>query len=437
MKTLSPLRIPLLLLLGAAACVPEEPAAGEGTTSGSFTRLFVSTGGDDANPGTREKPWKTIAKGLQSVRPGEMLIILGGVYEEEMDMPTIATSEKPIVIRGEGANKTILDLRNREFQHAVNFENGASNLTLERIGIKGRYYTRWSHGIFISDRGVNRRITLRDIKIEWENGEKDRGSGIFVHFQPDADLLVEDVEASGFSDGIYLKGSNGITVRNSRLHGNIEDGIDFNGGEDILLENNRCYGNHSNGILVHGNEKPQLGGVLRGNILRGNKNGLTLYETDGLVVERNLAHQNNEFGFFLSNGVKNSILRHNTLTANPNGALKARKRGLANILRNNILCAGHKGIAARFDQVAGLDFDFNLWNQASIVLEGQGKINGMENLRMVLGGMVNARLGNPRFRDISLSDFFLLQDSPAVDAGLDFGETFSGVAPDCGVYERP
>ena len=61
----------------------------------------------------------------------------------------------------------------------------------------------------------------------------------------------------------------------------------------------------------------------------------------------------------------------------------------------------------------------------------------MENLRMVLGGMVNARLGDPRFRNISLSDFFLLQDSPAVDAGLDFGETFSGVAPDCGVYERP
>jgi len=424
----------LLGLLGLGSCLPEKSTD---TSGGEFTQLFVSTEGDDENPGTRSKPWRTIAKGINSIRPGEMLVIRSGTYEEEIDMPTNATEAQPIVIRGEGATKTIIDLRGREFQHAVSFAEGASNLTLERIGIKGRYFTRWSHGIFISDVGENRRISLRDIKIEWENGEKDRGSGIFVHFQSDADLLVEDVEASGFSDGIYLKGSNGITVRNSRFHGNIEDGIDYNGGEDIIIENNRCYGNHSNGILVHGNEKPQSGGILRGNILRGNKNGLTLYETDGLVVERNLAHQNNEFGFFLSNGVKNSLLRHNTLTANPNGALKARKRGIANVLRNNILCSGHKGVAARFEQVSGLNFDFNLWNQATIVLEGQGKVLGMENIRQVLGGMTSARLGDPQFRDMSLADFFLLPNSPAVDAGQAYGESFEGEAPDCGAYESP
>ena len=56
-----PLTLLLLFLLGTAACIPEESA---GATSGAFTRLFVSTEGDDTNPGTREKPWKTIAKGL-------------------------------------------------------------------------------------------------------------------------------------------------------------------------------------------------------------------------------------------------------------------------------------------------------------------------------------------------------------------------------------
>ena len=61
----------------------------------------------------------------------------------------------------------------------------------------------------------------------------------------------------------------------------------------------------------------------------------------------------------------------------------------------------------------------------------------MENIRQVLGGMASARLGDPQFRDMSLADFFLLPNSPAVDAGQAYGELFEGEAPDCGAYESP
>ena len=38
------------------------------------------------------------------------------------------------------------------------------------------------------------------MKIEWEDGIKDGGSGIFVHYQEEANLLVERVISTGFSD---------------------------------------------------------------------------------------------------------------------------------------------------------------------------------------------------------------------------------------------
>ena len=73
----------LLGLLGLGSCLPEKSTD---TSGGEFTQLFVSTEGDDENPGTRSKPWRTIAKGINSIRPGEMLVIRSGTYEEEIDI---------------------------------------------------------------------------------------------------------------------------------------------------------------------------------------------------------------------------------------------------------------------------------------------------------------------------------------------------------------
>jgi pectin methylesterase-like acyl-CoA thioesterase len=50
-----------------------------GQTSTSF---YVSTTGDDSNPGTETAPWRTIQHAVDKARAGSTVNIRGGVYEE-------------------------------------------------------------------------------------------------------------------------------------------------------------------------------------------------------------------------------------------------------------------------------------------------------------------------------------------------------------------
>jgi Protein of unknown function (DUF1565) len=54
--------------------------------SGAFgqtnSSLYVSTTGNDSNPGTQTAPWRTIQHAADSVRAGSTVNVQGGIYEE-------------------------------------------------------------------------------------------------------------------------------------------------------------------------------------------------------------------------------------------------------------------------------------------------------------------------------------------------------------------
>jgi len=78
---------------------PPPPVVG-GCPSSAF---YVSTSGNDGNPGTVTAPWRTIQKAASSLQPGQTACLRDGVYEE----PGIsfrtqgATAANPIVLMGE------------------------------------------------------------------------------------------------------------------------------------------------------------------------------------------------------------------------------------------------------------------------------------------------------------------------------------------------
>ena len=51
--------------------------------------------GDDA-PGTAERPWKTVSRAAEMARPGDVVVIHGGVYRERVVVKTSGTAEAPI-----------------------------------------------------------------------------------------------------------------------------------------------------------------------------------------------------------------------------------------------------------------------------------------------------------------------------------------------------
>ena len=50
---------------------------------------------DDAS-GTAEQPWKTIARATEEARPGDLVVIRGGVYRERLLVRSSGTEQAPI-----------------------------------------------------------------------------------------------------------------------------------------------------------------------------------------------------------------------------------------------------------------------------------------------------------------------------------------------------
>ncbi|MCA9711673.1 MAG: protein kinase, partial [Myxococcales bacterium] len=74
--------------------------------------VYVSPAGDDAGAGTRDDPWRTFARALPELSPGQSLVLLDGVYEPSTTgLPDIecfdggnarsGTAQAPISIRAE------------------------------------------------------------------------------------------------------------------------------------------------------------------------------------------------------------------------------------------------------------------------------------------------------------------------------------------------
>ncbi|MBM4072651.1 MAG: hypothetical protein FJ271_27545 [Planctomycetes bacterium] len=77
--------------------------------------------GDDRNDGARSSPWKSIQRGVKELKPGDTLVLRGGVYYEHVTIAVAGTEAKPITIRSHPGELPILDGGLREF-----FDNPAA-----------------------------------------------------------------------------------------------------------------------------------------------------------------------------------------------------------------------------------------------------------------------------------------------------------------------
>jgi hypothetical protein len=74
--------------------------------------------GNDASSGDAAHPWKTIAHGVASLKPGDVLVLHGGVYYETVSISISGTDTKPIIIRSAPGELAIVDGGIREFAEA-------------------------------------------------------------------------------------------------------------------------------------------------------------------------------------------------------------------------------------------------------------------------------------------------------------------------------
>ncbi|HEX7896874.1 MAG TPA: hypothetical protein VF950_03890 [Planctomycetota bacterium] len=436
-----------------AARTRAEPRAFEGGR-----RLHVAPGAGGGT-GTEADPLRGILAADRAALPGDLLLLAPGDYSADKTRLTKSGEPgKPIVWRGAGADKTIIDakgakaaltvsrLKHLHFEE-MSFQNGRH--ALEAAGVEG--------------------LVLRRCRLSGYGYAGVVGS--FTEGSASRDWLVEDNVISGPADwskgrkessyGIIVGGP-GHVIRHNRIE-NHWDGISLAGGGDK-------GGVEPRGVSVdiYGND-----------FLQCTDDGVECdYTWHNIRVFRNRLV--NTFstlsfqpiyggpGYFLNNAMYNTTNKPFKLHVDPSGVIIAHNTCASSVeafygggfhnatFRNNLLLGvdGERGGYALSTQAGRLDMDYTGWNRPSAAnfvklnnvryadpasfTEDTGA--GAHDVALDWNVFVDPTLppGPLKTADPAKVDLRIRPDSKAVDAGIPLpglNDGFAGKAPDLGCVE--
>jgi hypothetical protein len=415
---------------------------------------YVSTGGNDNNPGTSSQPWRTIQKAASAMGPGSTVIVLAGDYPERIQVTRSGASGSPITFKAQGTVTMHGFTVKADYISIVGFDiSDTPDSSADGVGI----YVLGSN-CDLEDNYVH--FATRGGIVLWANvGQYDKTSncvvrdnrlykngmvGISVMGQ---DHLVEDNEIWGTiqyhpnwhnppswvdADGITFFGS-GHTFRHNYIH-DIHYGVPENhdphidcfqtyagdkiAGHDILFDANYCD---------NPDTLPELS--LAGKVFQMN-------DAHDIVIRNNIGVSNLIAIFNSSRGV--SII-NNTFIGNPDDPDSQGiqlKDSLDFTIENNIFAYQENGVGSIWPDTsseAGLTAAFNC------VYRSQGEPSRPPDPHDIWGL-------DPLFVDESDGDYHLQSGSPCIDAGLNVGGSVSkdfdgnsrpkGDGYDIGAFER-
>jgi parallel beta-helix repeat protein len=183
---------------------------------------------------------RSLQEQLIRARPGETVRLPAGRFT--LGRTLTLADKADVTLAGAGSGQTVLSFAGQRAGAEGLKVTAADGFTLAGVTIED---TR-GDGVRVER---SRRVTLRDVQVEWTRGpHRDNGAyGLYpVQCQ---DVLIEDSVAIGASDaGIYVGQSRDVVVRRSRAERNVA-GIEIENTTGADVYENSLSGN-TGGILV-------------------------------------------------------------------------------------------------------------------------------------------------------------------------------------------
>jgi Right handed beta helix region len=303
-----------------------------GQTNSSF---YVSTTGNDSNPGTQTAPWRTVQHAADTVLAGGTVNVRDGVYEELVTMKASGNaSDGFITFRSYPGETAILDATHLTptGRQAIVTVHNQNYIRIE--GLEIRNFHTAEHrlsplGISVIGSGSHIELlknNVHHIEQTFEGrdgpGHGANGFGIAVYGTdaktPITDLIIDGNEVhhlkTGSSESLVVNGNvTNFRITNNVVHDNNNIGIDVIGFEhtapdpavdqarDGLVSGNLVYNVHSRGNPAYQNEE--------------NSDGIYVDGGTRILIERNVMHDD-DFGIELASEHKDRATSYITARNN-------------------------------------------------------------------------------------------------------------------------
>ncbi len=269
----------------------------------------LKSGGSDSNPGTFNKPLKTITKANSLVKPGTTVVVRGGVYKEQIKPKVSGTKDKPITYLGyngeypnvQGVNGNPVNVGGKSYIIIDGFDL-YSDKKVDKIVVQ----FRGSHNSLKNSKIINKKVK----PLQPESAATSERTGFGVSVSGSKYNTLENNIISGWWQGLVAGGgTENLTVKNNIIAGNVHTQIAIgtysgkvNKSDSRLLrhlyEGNIIGGSlTSDGIQTEGGAKGTSAKDainIRGIVIRNNyfyfngENALDFKSGGDIVVENNI-----------------------------------------------------------------------------------------------------------------------------------------------------
>jgi hypothetical protein len=403
-----------------ASCGGESGPQGPGPGSDAY---FVSTDGDDTNPGTYDEPWRTIQKAADTVVAGDTVYVRGGTYEEQVTLTASGTEDDYIVFSAWRSEQPVIDgaavsIGGADVSGLLQVID-ADHIRIVGLTVRNAGPSDNAAGILLDGCAA---VTVSSC-----NTCNTVSSGIAAWDCTAVEITGNDVELAcndGEQECITVAGTSIFTVSGNLVHdggpGTIGgEGIDVKDGSYLgSVHGNSVYGMNRVGIYVDSWSKPtSMIDVYGNNVYDCASDGYALAaENGGLLfdvsVYDNVAADNLGSGLVVAgwgepgaaHPMEDMLIINNTFFRNGSGtwgcgvSVENPEADYVTV-RNNICSRNTTDQISTEAYGTDLVVDFNL-------IDGPTAVYGS-----------SYQEGDPMFADTTCGNFHLTAGSPAIDNG--------------------
>ncbi len=304
---------------------------------------FISAEGSDSNPGTEEKPWKTIQRAAEAAAPGSTVYIKAGIYYERIDIKVSGKSaDEPTIFRNYKSDQVIIDGSQSSASVQEDLIHVSNQSFVQLIGLELVNNINEEDDFFVTGIGVwgkGEGIEIRNCKIHqirYTGDSADSGAQAIAVYGRDGTDSITGLVIDGNEIWDIMCGSREAIA----ISGNV-DGFQFT--------NNYIHDNNNTGLALMGDKK--LGKEPVCPIEEDNRarNGFVGYNK----IERNSrgANPSNQTDFgaagICADGAKDITIAYNTCAENDVGIVvgnETRNKVSSGILvRDNLIFRNNAG----------------------------------------------------------------------------------------------